>query len=97
MIDQKAAKQVRLLDLLYWLKSRPNQTVYDAWRWWANDSRRQRVTSDTIAADLKRLIGGGFVARSSDVQHGIRTYRFTITQHGLRVIADKERGHDVQL
>ena len=97
MIDQKADKQRRLFDILYWLKSRPNQTADDVWRWWVSDSRRQRVSSDTIASDLRRLNGDGFVARSSDVQHGTRTYHFTITQHGLRVIADKERGIDAAL
>lgn len=94
---EKERKQVRLFDLLYWLKSRPNQTAYDAWRWWVSDSRRQRVSSDTIAADLRRLNGDGFVARSSDVQNGCRTYHFTITRHGLQVIADKERGINAPL
>jgi len=91
-MTEKERKQVRLFDILYWMKSRPHRTTYDAWLWWASDSRRQRVSSDTIGADLRRLNGAGFIARSSAVQNGCRTYHFTITRHGLRVIEDRERG-----
>lgn len=97
MIDQKAAKKTRLLDILWWLKSRSNAQSYDVWRWWAGDSRRQRVSSDTITKDLQLLRETGYVVRSSEVTRGCRTYHFSITSSGLRVLADREEGRDATL
>ena len=97
MIDQKEAKKTRMRDILWWLKSRPNQTAYDVWRWWASDSRRQRVSSDTILKDLARLRSNGYLIRSSDVQNGCRTYHFTITHVGQRTLAAIEEGRDATL
>ena len=97
MIDQKAAKQERMWHILWFLRSHSNAESYDVWRSWASDSRRQRVVSDTIAKDLKHLTEQGYTTRVSDVQHGIRRYRFSLTSNGLRVCQEKAEGHNANL
>lgn len=92
MIDQKAAKQERMWHILWFLRSNANVEVYEVWRSWVSDSRRQRVVSDTIQRDLAYLRDIGYVVRASDVRNGCRIYTFNITSSGLRVCREKEEG-----
>lgn len=83
--------------ILWFLRSHSNAEVYDVWRSWTSDSRRQRVVSDTIQRDLAHLRDKGYVVRASDVRHGLRRYSFSITSSGLRACQEKGEGRDATL
>lgn len=97
MVDQKAAKQERMWHHLWFLRSHSIAESYDVWRSWVNDSRRQRVVSDTIQRDLSHLCEQGYVARATGRRNGLRRYTFNLTPSGLRACQEKAQGINANL